>query len=243
MVSDAAVLVGGRPADHGQDPVTVPQRVRQPLEQHHGAALGTHEPVRPGVERPASSGRRQHALRRRRRGHRRVQHHHGGRRPARGRSRRRPGCGTPCGRPAAPTNTRVSTVIAGPRSAKRVGDPPGRHAERGAGEAVGPVQGARVAGQQRVVVVRQPHEHTGRRARQRRGRHTGVLDGFPGRSPARAGAAGRSRPPHAPRCRRTRRRNRRRRRGTRPTATPTGRAHPARRRSARRRPSGPPESR
>ena len=39
-VHGVAVLVGGRAAHHGQDPVAVPQRVRQALEQHHGAPLG-----------------------------------------------------------------------------------------------------------------------------------------------------------------------------------------------------------
>ena len=35
MVSESAVLVGSRPADDGQDAVTVTHRVGQPLEQHH----------------------------------------------------------------------------------------------------------------------------------------------------------------------------------------------------------------
>ena len=35
IVHGATVLIGGRAAHHGQDPVTVAQRIRQPLEQHH----------------------------------------------------------------------------------------------------------------------------------------------------------------------------------------------------------------
>ena len=61
-VLGVAVLVGGRAAHHGQDPVTVPQRVRQSLEQHHRATLDRHKAIRPDVERMAATGRREHAL-------------------------------------------------------------------------------------------------------------------------------------------------------------------------------------
>ena len=71
----ATVLVGGRATQYGQDPVTIGQRGQQPLEHHHGATLGTHEPVGGDVERPAASGRREHAQPGRGRGLARFQHH------------------------------------------------------------------------------------------------------------------------------------------------------------------------
>ena len=43
-VHGVAVLVGGRAAHHSQDPVTIAQRVRQPLEQHHDATLADTNP-------------------------------------------------------------------------------------------------------------------------------------------------------------------------------------------------------
>ena len=45
-VHRAAVLVGGRAAHHSQDPVTIAQRIRQPLEQHHDGS-----PRRPRTRR------------------------------------------------------------------------------------------------------------------------------------------------------------------------------------------------
>ena len=76
-VHGTAILIGGRAAHHSQDPVTIPQRIRQPLEQHHCATLGRHEPVRRDVERMAASGRRQHALRRARGRLPRIKYHRG----------------------------------------------------------------------------------------------------------------------------------------------------------------------
>ncbi|CKS66605.1 Uncharacterised protein [Mycobacterium tuberculosis] len=46
----AAVLIGGRATHHGEDPITVAQRIRQSLQQHHRAALGTHKPIRVSIE-------------------------------------------------------------------------------------------------------------------------------------------------------------------------------------------------
>ena len=46
---------------------------------------------------------------------------------------------------------------------QRVGDPPGRQAEAVAGEAVRPLHGVRIGGQQLVVDMRQSHEHAGQR--------------------------------------------------------------------------------
>ena len=62
-VHGVAVLVCGRATHHRQDPVAIPQRIRQPLEQHHCAALATHVPVRRDVERMTASRGRQMALR------------------------------------------------------------------------------------------------------------------------------------------------------------------------------------
>ena len=105
-VHGAAVLVGGGAAHHGQDPVAVPQRIRQPLEQHHGAALAARR-TRPPRRRtrgsvrwatacpaadPATNFRGSSITRRRR--------------PGQGRSRRRAGCGRPCARRAGQTNMR-----------------------------------------------------------------------------------------------------------------------------------------
>ena len=70
-----AILIGGRSADHGQDPVAVPQRVRQPLQQHHCTAIGTHEAVGGDVEGMTTAGRGQHALGRRRRTDGRFENH------------------------------------------------------------------------------------------------------------------------------------------------------------------------
>ena len=55
------VLVDGRAADHGEDAVAVGQRVAQPLEDDHAAALAAHVAVGGGVERLAAAVRRQHA--------------------------------------------------------------------------------------------------------------------------------------------------------------------------------------
>ena len=71
-----SVLIGGGAAQHGKDAVTIVQRVRQTLEQHHGATLGAHVPVGADIEGSAASGRRKHALARHRREHARFQHHH-----------------------------------------------------------------------------------------------------------------------------------------------------------------------
>ena len=233
----AAVLIGGGAAHHRQDPVAVAQRIGQPLEQHHGAALGAHEPVGGDVERLAASGRREHALRRRPTDSSAVPASRCSRRPGRGRSRPRAGCGTPCARPADPTNTPCP-----PSSPDRAG-PARRRSGRTPCTRPLPVNpygpsSAPASRRARVVVMGQPDEHTRAGAGQRCRRQTGMLDRPPTRSPATAGAADRSRLPSRRRCRRTRRRNRRRRRGTRPTATPTDRAHRARGRSTRRRPSG-----
>ena len=64
-----AVLVGGRAAHHGQDPVAVGHCASgSRLSSTHHATLAGHETVRVGVERMAVSGRRQHADGGRRRG-------------------------------------------------------------------------------------------------------------------------------------------------------------------------------
>jgi hypothetical protein len=57
----ASVLVGGGAAQHGKDAVTIVQRIRESLEQHHGATLGTHVPIGSDIERPAASRGREHA--------------------------------------------------------------------------------------------------------------------------------------------------------------------------------------
>ena len=61
-VDGVAVLVSGCSAQHGKHPVTVGQRVGQPLEQQHGAALAHDESIGRGVEGVATSGGRQHAF-------------------------------------------------------------------------------------------------------------------------------------------------------------------------------------
>ena len=72
-----AVLVGGRAAQHSQDPVAIAQRIRQPLEQQHDGTLAGHEPVGGDVERMAASGRRQHPDGRTRTGLARFERHRG----------------------------------------------------------------------------------------------------------------------------------------------------------------------
>ena len=61
-----------------------------------------------------------------------------------------------------------------------VGDPPGRHAEDVALEAVRPLHGLGVGRHQLVVEMSQSHEHAGERFAHRLRRETGVLHGFPG---------------------------------------------------------------
>ncbi len=55
------VLVGGRAAQHRQDPVTVPYGVAETFEHHDAAAFAPDEPVGVGVEGPAAAAGRQHA--------------------------------------------------------------------------------------------------------------------------------------------------------------------------------------
>ena len=55
------VLVHRRAEQHPEDPVTVPLRVREPLQHQEAAALPADEPVGPGVERLAPPVRGQHA--------------------------------------------------------------------------------------------------------------------------------------------------------------------------------------
>lgn len=63
-VDRVAVLVGRRPADHGQHPIAVTLGVGESLEQHHRDALARDEPVGADIEGVAATGGRQHALRR-----------------------------------------------------------------------------------------------------------------------------------------------------------------------------------
>ena len=175
-----AVLVGGGATHHGQDPVTVPHRVRQALEQYQAAPLGRHESVRSGIKCVAVPGRRQHPL-------------------------RRPGRRLPCvqqdRRTAGESQVALALVQAAARQVQReqtrrtcgvdrdrgavraeeVGDPPRRHAEVGAGEAVCAFGGVDVRGKQFVVAVSQPDEDAGQRAGQGRRIDAGVLHGFPRR--------------------------------------------------------------
>jgi hypothetical protein len=56
----APVVVRGRPAQHAQDPVSIPERLRQPLEHHHATALAADEAIRARIERLAASVSRHH---------------------------------------------------------------------------------------------------------------------------------------------------------------------------------------
>ena len=230
-VLGAAVLIGGGAAHHGQDAVAVAQRVRQSLEQHHAQPSERTKPSAPTSnvrQRPVGDSM---PWARRRRESARFQHH----RAAAGQGEVALAVVQAAASHVHREQTRRARRVHRDRRAVQpegVGDPSGRQADGGAGEAVHLAEGARVGGQECVVGVGQPDEHTGLRARPA----TWVPDPRappPPRSlPAATGAAGRSRSPRARRSRRTRSRSPPRRRGTRPTATPTGRARRARGRSS-----------
>ena len=174
----ASVLIGGGAAHHGKDAVTIAQRIRESLEQHHGATLGTHVPVGRDIERPAASRRRKHAPARHRREFARFQHHHAAAgqgevalavvQTAAGhvhREQTRRACRVYCQRrPAQPEG---------------VGDPSGSQAGGGAGKPVHLSKGTRVGGDECIVVVGQSDEHTRLGACQRLWRQTCVLHCLP----------------------------------------------------------------
>ena len=175
----AAVLICGGSPDHGKDPVAVTQCVRQPLEQHHRAAIGTHEAVSADVEGMTTTGRGQHALGRCRCADGRLENHLA-----------TAGQGVialavvqaPTGQVHRKQTRRTRAVDGERRSAQPqgVGDAARRHAVRSAGVAVRTRHGARFTGHQGVVVMTQSGEDPGRRIRQCRRRHPGVFHRFPG---------------------------------------------------------------
>ncbi|SON63258.1 hypothetical protein MSIMFI_04788 [Mycobacterium simulans] len=59
-VDCSAILVRCRAAYDSQNPVTIPLRIRQPLEQQNDASLADDEPIRRDVEGMTMSGRRPH---------------------------------------------------------------------------------------------------------------------------------------------------------------------------------------
>ncbi|SON63812.1 hypothetical protein MSIMFI_05343 [Mycobacterium simulans] len=63
-IGRVTILVGSRATHHSQNPVTIPLRIRQPLEQQNDASLADDEPIRRDIERQTASLRRQHAHRR-----------------------------------------------------------------------------------------------------------------------------------------------------------------------------------
>ena len=142
------------------------------------AALGADEAVGGDVEGVAASGRRQHALARGGGVETLVQHQHhtaGQRHIAFAVVQAADGL-------VHRDQARGAGGVHGHRGAvqtKRVRDAARRHAERGAGEGVGLIEGTGVAGDHRVVVVRHADEDTGGRAGQRRRREAGLLGGFP----------------------------------------------------------------
>ncbi len=159
-VHGVTVLIGGRAAHHRQDPITVSERVVQPLEEQHDAALAAHEPVGRDVEGAAASGGRQHALGRPGGELARVQRQGG----AAGQGEIaftlvQASAGQVDGGQAG--RTRGVHRQCGTVDAQSVGDAPGSQAEVAPGEAIGAFHGAGVGGQQLVVAVRQPDEHPG----------------------------------------------------------------------------------
>ncbi len=166
------------PPDDGQDAVAVAFGVRQPLQQQDGARFGEDETVGVLVEGPAPSGSGQHALRGRRGVLARVEDDVAP--PASTRSLS-PMCRLRVAMCSAsrPEEHAESTVNAGPRNPHVVGHPAGRHGVVVVGEAVRPLDGVRIGGDQLVVIGRQTHEHTGQRAVQGRGIDTGVLHRLP----------------------------------------------------------------
>ncbi|VBA37344.1 hypothetical protein LAUMK13_01599 [Mycobacterium innocens] len=175
----AAVLVGCRTSDHRQYPVPVAQRVGQPFEHHHTAALAAHESVGVGVEAVAATGRRQRRpLGQRDRGERGQRELH----PA-------GECDVGFAQPQALTGQvdrhqrrRARGVHGDGRTAQsqQVGDPAHRSAMRGSGAQVGVDVGSAFDVDDRVVPRRQPHHHAGSAAAQGIRLDTGVFERFPG---------------------------------------------------------------
>ena len=154
----AAVLIGGGAAQNGKDAVAIVQRVRESLEQHHGAALGTHVPVGADIERPAASRRRQHAPARHRRECARFQHH----RAAAGQGEIAFAVVQTAASHVDREQARRACRVHGQRRAAQpqgVGDPSGSKAGGRAGEAVLLPEGACVGGEECVVGVGQSDEH------------------------------------------------------------------------------------
>ena len=174
----SAVLVGGGTANDGQHPVAVALRVIESLEHDDAAALGAHEAIRLDVEGMAAAGRRQHSLTGGRGIEARVEHQHDAtgeghialavvQAPAglmyRNHARRAGGVHGQCGAV----------------QAEGVCHPARRHAERIPGKRIGLIEGAGVAGDHGVVVVRHTDEHTRGRTGDRRRRAAGLFDCLP----------------------------------------------------------------
>ncbi|VEG48284.1 Uncharacterised protein [Mycolicibacterium chitae] len=178
-VDGSPVLVGRHAAKHRENPVAVTLRVVESLEQHHRATLGRDEPVGGHVERATSPGGREHSGRR------------PGGRLARLEQHRHP---TGQGEVALPVEQAPVRQVhgrqagrargvdgqGGPVRAERVGDPSRGKAEAGPGETVRALQRSGVGGQVSVVVVGDPHEHTGFGPGHGGRVDAAVLDGLPG---------------------------------------------------------------
>ncbi len=173
-----AVLIGGGAAQHGKDAVAVALRVRESLEQHHRASLGTHVPVGADIERPAAARWRKHAPARHRGECARVQHH----RAAAGQGEIAFAVVQTAASHVNREQARRARRVHGQRRAAQpqgVGDPSGSQAGGRAAEAVHLAEGACVGGEECVVGVGQPDEHAPLRAGQRLGRQTRVLHRLP----------------------------------------------------------------
>ncbi len=173
-----AVLVHGGTADHREDPIAGRERVVEPLQDHHAAALAAHIAVGVRVERAAAARRRHHARLRERDRHVRREHEiHAARDRERGlalaqaaardmqRDQRR--------------RTRALHAEARPVQVEEIGQPVRGETGRAA-RAVVAIDAVRIAAQHaHVVGVADPDEHARVAAAQAVRRDAGILQRGP----------------------------------------------------------------
>ena len=159
-VFSAAVLVGSGSADHREHPVAVALGIIESLEHDDTTTFGADEAVGFHVEGMAAPGRRQHALAGRRGVQARIEHqHHATGEGHVGFAVVQASAGLmhrDHARRAGGVNGQGRTM-----QSQRVCDAARGHAEGVAGERVGLVEGASVAGDHGVVIVGHADEDTG----------------------------------------------------------------------------------